>query len=232
MGMGAFFLAGRLCMGWALVVLVVLVDGGGVRPATAGVEAATRPSTRASVGDGPGLPLVAEVARYAAGAVGGGERELTRESGEALLAALSAEGAVERWMKNGLPPGIVCVMPIPCDKQFVLHCKDGTPVLMGIGGDGSLFSMPGGYFVSTAAGEASILRALHNLKDAAAVGLIGTTRPTTYVVGSMHDGGTLSGIARMFYGDARRWKDIYEANRGTISSPNQVRDGMALVIPK
>ena len=42
---------------------------------------------------------------------------------------------------------------------------------------------------------------------------------------------TLYGLARMYYGDQRRWKEIYEANRTTISDPNKIRVGQRLVIP-
>lgn len=42
---------------------------------------------------------------------------------------------------------------------------------------------------------------------------------------------TLYAIARTYYGDYHRWKDIYEANRSTISDPNKIRVGQRLLIP-
>lgn len=42
---------------------------------------------------------------------------------------------------------------------------------------------------------------------------------------------TLFALARQYYGDAGRWKDIYQANRGKISDPNKIRVGDKLVIP-
>ena len=42
---------------------------------------------------------------------------------------------------------------------------------------------------------------------------------------------TLYRLARMYYGDQRRWKDIYEANRAEISDPNMIRVGQRLLIP-
>ena len=42
---------------------------------------------------------------------------------------------------------------------------------------------------------------------------------------------TLYALARMYYGDQRRWKDIYEANRSVISDPNMIRVGQRLLIP-
>ncbi len=50
----------------------------------------------------------------------------------------------------------------------------------------------------------------------------------TYVV---RKGDTLYGLARKFYNDQSRWRDIYNANRDRLSSPNQLRVGMRLVIP-
>ena len=44
-----------------------------------------------------------------------------------------------------------------------------------------------------------------------------------------HD--TLYGLARTYYGDHRRWKDIYEANRSIIGNPNRILVGQRLVIP-
>ncbi len=42
---------------------------------------------------------------------------------------------------------------------------------------------------------------------------------------------TLYGLARAYYNDQRRWKDIYEANRSAISDPNRIRIGQRLEIP-
>lgn len=42
---------------------------------------------------------------------------------------------------------------------------------------------------------------------------------------------TLYALARMYYGDQRRWKDIYEANRATISDPDKIHVGQRLLIP-
>ena len=44
-----------------------------------------------------------------------------------------------------------------------------------------------------------------------------------------HD--TLYGLARAYYSDHHRWKEIYEANRATIADPNKIRVGQRLLIP-
>ncbi|MBU0677550.1 MAG: LysM peptidoglycan-binding domain-containing protein [Verrucomicrobia bacterium] len=45
-------------------------------------------------------------------------------------------------------------------------------------------------------------------------------------------GDTLSKIARKVYGDAGRWKVIYEANKDTLNKPEAVKVGQTLMIPR
>ena len=61
--------------------------------------------------------------------------------------------------------------------------------------------------------------------------IVTAPRPLTYIIGTVEDGCTLSGIARMFYGDAGKWKQIYEANRKTLKNPNLIESGIKLIIP-
>jgi anaerobic magnesium-protoporphyrin IX monomethyl ester cyclase len=56
-------------------------------------------------------------------------------------------------------------------------------------------------------------------------------KPFRYVVGKGNDGGTLSGISRLMYGDPAKWKKIYDANQGKIKDPNIIRKGMSILIP-
>ncbi len=42
---------------------------------------------------------------------------------------------------------------------------------------------------------------------------------------------TLFSIARLYYGDQSKWKQIYQANRGKILNPNVIYVGQQLVIP-
>ena len=50
----------------------------------------------------------------------------------------------------------------------------------------------------------------------------------TYVVVK---GDSLSKIAEREYGNANRWREIYEANRATIKNPNLIYPGQRLRIP-
>lgn len=45
-------------------------------------------------------------------------------------------------------------------------------------------------------------------------------------------GDTLSGIAKALYGNAGRWKEIFEANRNLIKDPNLIKTGWKLRIPR
>jgi len=42
---------------------------------------------------------------------------------------------------------------------------------------------------------------------------------------------TLVDIAKQFYGDASKFQQLYEANRDQLSGPDQLREGLLLVIP-
>ncbi len=61
--------------------------------------------------------------------------------------------------------------------------------------------------------------------DGAAAG--GAAR--TYTVKS---GDSLSRIAKRELGDASRWPEIFEANRGTISNPDLIHPGQVLNLPR
>lgn len=50
----------------------------------------------------------------------------------------------------------------------------------------------------------------------------------TYTVVS---GDSLSKIAQKFYGDARKWRTIHEANRDVIKNPDLIHPGQVFKIP-
>ena len=61
-----------------------------------------------------------------------------------------------------------------------------------------------------------------------------TGEPEQYDTYVVKRGDSLSSIAaqRKIYGTASRWHRIFEANRDILSSPDQLRPGMALKIPR
>lgn len=56
-----------------------------------------------------------------------------------------------------------------------------------------------------------------------------TAAPRTYTVAA---GDNLSKIAKKFYGNADKWKKIFEANRDTIKNPDLIHPGQVLKIPE
>lgn len=48
---------------------------------------------------------------------------------------------------------------------------------------------------------------------------------------TVEEGDTLSAIAERYYGEADKWRLIYEANRNTISDPDLIHPGQELHIP-
>lgn len=52
--------------------------------------------------------------------------------------------------------------------------------------------------------------------------------PRTYTVVA---GDSLSKIAKKIYGDANKWKRIFEANRDTVKNPDLIHPGQVLKIP-
>ena len=44
-------------------------------------------------------------------------------------------------------------------------------------------------------------------------------------------GDTLFSLARKYYSDQSKWKDIYESNRTNLADPNKIRVGQRLLIP-
>jgi nucleoid-associated protein YgaU len=48
---------------------------------------------------------------------------------------------------------------------------------------------------------------------------------------TVQKGDSLSRIAKQQYGDARKWKAIFEANRDQITNPDLIHPGQVLKIP-
>lgn len=57
-------------------------------------------------------------------------------------------------------------------------------------------------------------------------------KPFTYYIGDDADHGTLQGVAKLVYGHANLWVEIFEANRKTIPLPSKLSGGSAITIPK
>jgi hypothetical protein len=49
---------------------------------------------------------------------------------------------------------------------------------------------------------------------------------------TVQSGDTLSKISKQFYGDAKQYMKIFEANRNVLQDPNKIQPGQELVIPE
>ena len=56
-------------------------------------------------------------------------------------------------------------------------------------------------------------------------------RSDVYGVHTVVSGDTLSKIAKTYLGDANRYMEIFNANTGTLSNPDQIKVGQKLTIP-
>jgi LysM repeat protein len=72
--------------------------------------------------------------------------------------------------------------------------------------------------------------AVKKAAEAERPGATGTTgnAPRTHVIQA---GETLSGLAARYLGSSARFREIYEANRNVLRSPDDLRDGVTIVIP-
>ncbi len=62
-------------------------------------------------------------------------------------------------------------------------------------------------------------------------GKTGTSKSAGGKTYTVQKGDTLSSIAKKFYGDSSRWKEIQHANKGAVPEPSKLKVGTKLVIP-
>jgi hypothetical protein len=185
-----------------------------------------------AVAEPPHIPTTNEVARY--------EREqpvfhstlIARDRGDALLALLDGGRSVDRWMKNGFPPGVVCVLPVPPRLWIAIALTNGTIYRIGLSHDGGLLYVPEGLYEVSEATSDQVFKWMAEIEADLRKEVISAPKPCAYKVGTVDDGGTLSGIARIFYGDTSKWKKIYEANRSVLKNPDIITGTETLTIPK
>lgn len=73
------------------------------------------------------------------------------------------------------------------------------------------------------------LEAAYKSREAGATGLLPEGSRGIYV---LRAGESLSRVAKAFYGDAGRWRDLVEANKDNIPDPDMVKAGTIIVIPE
>jgi nucleoid-associated protein YgaU len=60
---------------------------------------------------------------------------------------------------------------------------------------------------------------------------IQATRKDVFGVHTVSAGETLSKLAKQYLGDANRYMELFDANKGTLTDPNMIRIGQKLTIP-
>ena len=57
-------------------------------------------------------------------------------------------------------------------------------------------------------------------------------RTDAFGVYTVASGDTLSKIAKQYLGDSKRYMEIFNANKGTLTDPDKIKVGQTLTIPK
>ena len=186
----------------------------------------------ATAAEPPRIPLRNQAASYEREQPVFESRQILKERGDALLALLDGGRATERWMKDGFPPGVVCILPVSARLWMTVHLTNGTTYRIGLSHDGGLLHLPEGLYVVTDAASKPVAKWMAELEADLRCEIVSAPRPCVYKIGTVDDGSTLSGIARLFYGDASKWPRIYEANRAVLKNPHQLTGIERLTIPK
>jgi len=184
------------------------------------------------------IPRANEVVQYERESPVFQSKIILRDRGDALLSAL--DGGRQIQEPSAPPPGMV-VDPVPAHYWLNIALTNGSVYRLGISSQGDLMYVAvggddgcrcGDRYDVTDAAKGKVARVMRQLDQDLRQEIVSAPLPLVYAVGTVDDGGTLSGIARMFYGDASKWRKIYEANRKTIKNPNAIGGGLKLTIPK
>ena len=173
------------------------------------------------------IPLPSEVVRYEREQPVFKTKELRKESCDALLKVLDGGRGVERLRR---PVGSVCILPPEPAIWISMTLTNGNTYRLAISNGARVLTLPEGWFIPSAGGE--IYRSLDEFTEDLRREILTAPKPIDYTVGMIDDGGTLSGIARLLYGDASKWRQIFDANRSVLKNPDIIQAGMKLTIPK
>jgi hypothetical protein len=157
-------------------------------------------------------------------------REVPRSEGEAVLDCLRDIGSFKTWGST-VPPGILA-NPIPTSVEFRVVNSFGKTNVFRFSRQGELVNCPRGLLVVPDREEKILSELLAKWGKADSTRIATQPLPCKYTIGTAEDGGTLSGIARLFYGEATQWRRIYEANKTTIKNPDIINPGTIIMIPQ
>lgn len=157
-------------------------------------------------------------------------REVPKSDGEIVLTCLRNIDSFKTW-GSAVPPGIIA-HPIPTIIGFRIVSSSGKTNVVYFSWDGGLVDCPRGLLVVPDRQEKMLSKLLAKWRQMDSTRIASQALPCKYAIGTADDGGTLSGIARLFYGDATQWRRIHEANRTIIKNPNVINDGTVITIPQ
>ena len=176
------------------------------------------------------LPATNQVANYERCDSEGNWRELPKSDGEVVLACLRDIDNFKTWGST-VSPGIIAV-PIPTIIGFRVVSGSGETNLVHFSEQAELVDVPRGLLVVPDKEEEVISQLLAQWRKADSTRISSQPLPCKYRIGAANDGGTLSGVARLFYGDSAQWRRIYEANKPVIKNPNIINGGTVITIPR
>jgi hypothetical protein len=179
---------------------------------------------------GAELPATNQVARYERSASEGKWREVTRSDGEIVLACLRDMDSFKTWGST-VPPGIIAD-PIPTGIGFRIVGSSGKTNVVIFSWNAELVDCSRGLLVVPKKEEKLLAELLAKWREADNARIASQPLPCKYSIGTANDGGTLSGVARLFYGDSTQWRRIYEANKTVIKNPNVIQLGTVITIPR
>jgi hypothetical protein len=179
-----------------------------------------------------GLPLTNQVVKYERCDSERRWREVTNLDGEMVLSCLRDIRTFRTWGST-VPRGWHAT-PIPAVLGFRIVSTSGQTNVVHFSSRGQLvrYRPIGLLLVVPDKEEESLAQLLAKWRDADHKRIASQPLPCQYRIGAANDGITLSGIARLFYGDASKWPEIYEANRTVIKNPDIIQGGEVIKIPK
>ena len=181
----------------------------------------------------PVIPRGADAVRYVYTVSVFKPKELDKRRGDEILAALGGDGALEPWGRHypAAPGVMICYFEVP-RVRIVVEFAGGKKYSFNLCESMRVVELPEGAYEILGPAVDRVSKVQASIETDLRNEVISAPRPYVYTLGSVDDGGTLSGVARLFYGDARKWRQIHRANLATIKNPDLVGTGMKIIIPK
>ena len=194
------------------------------------------------------VPDPATIVRYERFSRKDGDGEthaIPKAEGDEILAALKGWDSFEDIRPKPRKPGEPCLKPMVRDPDLILSCfsQKGPAVPFQFyretdaqtGERGLCASSPTVYSRQRRLpGDSAraLLEKFDAWTAADRAAFLAVPLPRTYVFGTTSwDGGTLSGVAKLFYGNGNKWRVIWEANKAAVPNPDYILSGTSLVIP-